>query len=77
MKQRGTPKTLNEAIDNGVEEFLQADDTEDLSSANLKRHLKNHIQDFFRNSISPLYLFSDELPEQAKNALEILVKRIG
>jgi hypothetical protein len=77
MKSQGTPKTLNEAIENGINEFLQVENSEELSSGNLKKHVKNHVQDFFRNAVSPLYLLSDDLPKAQREAIEKLVKRIG
>lgn len=64
---RGTPKTLNKAVQNAFEEYKSEKVT---SEPRLKKHLLNHLRDYIRNKISPAYLIADDEQPEVLKALK-------
>ncbi len=68
---RGTPKTLNQAVQNAFDEYKK----ENASEPRLKKILLNHLRDYIRNKIGPAYLYADDQPEILK-ALQKFIKSL-
>lgn len=68
---RGTPKTLNGAIQNAFEEYKKEKVT---SEARLRKLVKLHVQDWIRQNVGVIVLESD-LGPQSEKAVTRLTKR--
>jgi hypothetical protein len=68
---RGTPKTLNGAIQNAFEEYKKG---KTHTEGRLRKLVKNHVQDWVRNAVAPIALES-ELMESSVKAINRLAGR--
>lgn len=72
MRKRGTPKTLNQAIQNAFLDF-RSDSSQ--TEPRLRKILKLHVQDWINNVMSPIVWDSDDLKGPAKRSLNKLAGR--
>lgn len=74
-KSRGTPKTLNSAIQNA---FLAYKDEGVVSEQRLKKLLKIHLLDFNRNKLGVVTIVDgDSLSPESMKVIEILTEPLN
>lgn len=67
----GTPKTLNEAIQNGLLESFDENTLKEFPS--IIGNLHTHIEDFIRNAIAPTYMgINSECGDDSKTKQNIV-----
>lgn len=69
---RGTPKTLNQAIQNAFVDYKKYGH---ISEGRLRKELNLKLRDFLRNKIGPAYLIAGNDPEILK-ALDNFIKSL-
>lgn len=69
---QGTPKTLTEAINNGVEAFEK--DRRASTQEECIEHIRKHIADFVRNGISPAVLANEN--KDVSKAIDVFINRL-
>lgn len=56
LMNRGTPKSLEEAILNGLEDTLELEDHSDEAVKEVANQVGHHVRDYIRNKISIAYI---------------------